>query len=96
MTVIFSGEENLHYYHASCIFIVEPDKQYVIQGSWKGEFLTTLSGPYVFIYSPSVKGAYGRTESMTGSWPWSDFEIKFDTKAGAEVMMVRLRRDKTS
>lgn len=96
LTVSFSGEENLNFYHASCLFIVAPEKQYVLKGRWKGDDITTLAGPFLDIHAPSVKGFYKKNDSMTGSWPWTNFEIKFDSQAGAEVMMVRLRRNKTS
>jgi len=92
----FAGEDNVHYFHTTCTFAVESNRDYSLSGRWMGDDITTLSGPYVEIYAPAVKGFSKRIKPMIGSWPWSDFELNFKVPEGVELLTIRIRRNKTS
>jgi len=95
LTVTFAGQDNLSYSHARCLFVIEPEKQYSLRGMWRGDNITTLSGPYLDFYAPSVSDVYSRLKPEVGSWPWTEFNLGIETSAGAEIVVLRLRRAAT-
>jgi hypothetical protein len=95
LKVEFDGEENPYYAHLSCFVPVQPGATYTLTGRWAGEGISTLSGPFLDVYAPGVKGFYKRNQAMLGNWPWAEFEVGFTVPEGAEVISVRVRRNKT-
>lgn len=96
LKVEFLGSSNFDYHHARCLFIVESGRQYRVRGYWRGDNITTLSGPFFDVIAPSVSGVYFRSEPKIGSWPWSQFEFGFKAPENVSVMTMRLRRVPTS
>jgi len=93
--VKFLGDENLNYQHVSCSIIVLPGRHYILKGAWRGEGITTLSGPFIDLHVPARGRVSERTDSKEGSWAWENFEIPFNSKLGEEILVVRIRRNKT-
>ena len=95
LMVEFNGEENINYSHLSCLVLVEPGKSYRMTGMWSGKGISTLSGPFIDVYAPGIKRFYKRSESMLGTWPWRGLELDFTVPADAEIIALRIRRQKT-
>jgi len=95
LTLQFAGQDNLHYYHSSCIFAVESGQEYSLSGRWQGLDITTLSGPYVEVFSPGVKGFRKQIAAQIGNWVWSEFDLNFTAPDGVKILSVRIRRSKT-
>jgi len=95
LKVSFNGEENIEFSHARCVIAVESGRRYSLDGFWKGNDISTLSGVYLDIYSPGIKGFYARTDAKIGRWPWQKFSIEFNVPRGVELVIVRIRRKKT-
>jgi len=91
----FNGIENVNYAHVSCLIAVEGGVSYRLSGYWSGADITTLSGLYIDVYSPGVKGVYSRIKSKVGSWPWEPFVMEFDVPDTIEMLSLRIRRNKT-
>jgi len=92
--VRFSGGEDVSYLHAAQAFPVEPERSYRLRGWWRGEELTTPSGPYLEVVSRSAAGwLQARSAPRLGTWDWSLFEIEFQVPRGVRLLEVRLRRD---
>lgn len=91
----FEGIDNISYYHTGCLVAVESGSFYRFSGHWSGESITTLSGPFVDIYSPGIKGLYKRSEAKSGSWPWQKILIEFQVPDNVEVLSIRIRRART-
>lgn len=92
----FSGNQNINFYHVRCSLLLEPSTEYVLSGEWKSEGITTLSGPFIDIYAPSIEGFYKKTESLTGFMPWKQFELRFYSHENAKAYFLRIRRSKSS
>ncbi len=95
LKVTFTGKENINYNHATCVFLVEANAEYKLLGRWKGENITTLSGPFLELYAPSIRSFYKRNTPEIGSWPWQDFSIDFKSTNDTKVLVARLRRAST-
>jgi len=95
MKVDFMGEKNVDYSHLSCLVHVLPGRTYRLSGEFKGEDITTLSGPYIDVVFPGVKSSYFRSDVKVGTWPWTDFGLTFNVPEGVHFAKVRVRRKKT-
>ncbi len=93
----FLGTDNVNYSDLSCAIAVESGQQYVLSAQWSGEGITTLSGPFIDVFAPSVqaKEFYSRNDDMIGSWLWSDIEVDFTVPQNVEIINVRIRRRET-
>ena len=95
LMVEFNGDQNINYYHLSCFVPIESGKSYKLTGMWAGKGISTLSGPFVDVYAPGVKGFYKRSEPMIGTWPWTVFDFDFTVPEDVEIIELRIRRWKT-
>lgn len=91
----FDGNENINFNHLACHVSVEPGQSYKLSGMWAGRGISTLSGPYVDVFSQNSKGVYVRSEQMLGNWPWLSFELNINVPHDIEVVTIRIRRNKT-
>ena len=94
LLVEFTGDENTNYHHLSCLVFVEPGKQYELTGMWAGRDISTLSGPYVEVHAPGVRGS-SRIEAKIGTWPWMSWSLVFDVPDNVSIMNIRIRRART-
>lgn len=93
--VSFSGGSNLDYYHLSCLVLFEPNSRYKLVGRYRGENISTLSGPYIEVIFPGGRPVSYQNEARIGSWPWINFEIDISVPDEVEVAKIRLRRKST-
>ena len=95
MKIDFLGERNVNYNHLSCLVYVLPGKKYNLSGYFKGDDITTLSGPFMDVVFPGIKSRYFKSDAAIGTWPWTGFGITFDVPEGAHFAKIRVRRKKT-
>jgi len=95
LELAFLGDSNINFNHISCLIPVQPGVRYQLSGRFKGDKISTLSGPYLDVYFPGMKKGRRRTDSAIGSWPWTEFELLFDVPESAYFAKVRIRRNKT-
>lgn len=96
LMVEFDGTENVGFYHLVCLVPVKPNYSYRLTGMWKGDEISTLSGPYVDVFLGSHNKLVQRSEPMVNSWPWMKFEITFDVPDDTKIASIRIRRTKSN
>ena len=92
LRVRFDSDDDSQFVHASRLVPVAASRSYRLRGYWRGEDLSTSSGPYL-----EARVRDGRRlaslPSRVGSWDWEAFNLDFAVPAGLDLIEIRLRRD---
>ena len=93
----FDGRQNLNYQHFSQRLPIVGGQTYILSGYWRGENITTLSRPYIELYSVDEKNKqYDAHVSIdVASWDWREFEIQLSVPEDVWLIYVRVRRNET-
>jgi len=94
LKVAFSGQDNVHYNHLRQYLPVEPGRRYTLDYAWRGDNITTRSGPYLSVRSKE-KGRLAHTQDRWGTWPWENGRLEFTAPENSTFVELRLRRNKT-
>lgn len=89
----FHASRALQFAHASQRIAVEPERRYRLSGYWRGDGITTGSGPYLEA-APRGGHRIASLEPRVGSWDWEPFALEFLTPAHSQIMEIRIRRDR--
>lgn len=94
LRVSFEGTEDVSYLHAAQVTVVKPARSYRLSGHWRGQDLTTPSGPFLEVVAHQSHAwlqAAGRPR--VGSWDWEPFALAFRVPEGTRLVEIRLRRE---
>lgn len=92
--IVFSGKENVDFYHVYQFVPLKPNTEYVLKASMKTEAITTQSGLKIEIsgIGPSFHKV---SEPLIGNNEWRELMVSFRTPAQSQGGLVRIRRDRT-
>lgn len=90
----FSGEDNINFYHLRQHLSVDPGTRYRFSYTWRGERITTRSGPY-FLLRDSEGRRVARTEPKWGTWDWETGQVSFIAPEDSSFIELVLRRRST-
>lgn len=95
LKITFPGNDNINFHHVRQHLIVEPGKRYTLSFHWRGEAVSTRSGPYLEVRAPSA-GRLAVSEGQWGTWGWQPRTLTFTAPEATRIVEVRVRRNKTS
>ncbi len=94
LRVSFLGTEDVAFLHVAQAMPVEPERCYRLRGWWRGEHLTTRSGPHLELVAYGPTGQlHVRTPDGLGTWEWARVELPFRVPLDVRLVELRLRRD---
>jgi tetratricopeptide (TPR) repeat protein len=89
----FTGATNLELYQPQEFVPVKPNTKYRFHAFMRTESLTTESGVRFSIYDPNHQDKLAvSTDNLTGTVPWADQVIEFETSPVTHFLCVRLFR----
>lgn len=94
LKVVFSGQENMNLHHLRQYLPVTSAKNYILRYAWRGQDITTRSGPYIDVVSRGI-GRLARDEQRWGTWNWQQRELVFTAPEDKQFVEIRLRRNRT-
>lgn len=94
LSVQFSGNSNINFSNIRKYIPVESGERHRLVFNWRGEGITTRSGPYVYVSTVSGK-RIAQTKDMWGSWDWQQEDIEFTVPQEAHFVELSVRRSKT-
>lgn len=94
LKVAFSGTNNTNFYHLRQYLPVEPATAYTLTYAWRGEEITTRSGPYISVRGRQA-GRLARGDARWGTWDWERRQLSFTAPEQEHFVEVRLRRNRT-
>jgi len=95
LKVTFPGNDNLNFHHLRQYLPVQPGKRYTLSWHWRGEAVSTRSGPYIEVVAPG-KGHVANTKDRWGTWDWQRQAITFTAPETVSVIEMRVRRRPTN
>lgn len=95
LKITFPGNDNLNFHHVRQHLPVEPGERYTLSFHWRGDAVSTRSGPYLEVRAPSA-GRLAASEGQWGTWDWQPRTITFAAPEATRTVEVWVRRNKTS
>lgn len=95
LSIEFDGSKNLRYAHLTCLALVQKDTHYKLKGRWKGDDISTLSGPFIRVVSSGSTLVDSKVKPQIGSWLWSDFDLSFYVPNNISLISIGVQRNRT-
>ena len=94
LKIVFTGKENVDFYHVSQFVPLKSDTDYVLIANMKTQAVTTKSGPKIEVLGTG-QAFHTVSETLTGDNEWRKLIVSFRTPAQLQGGLVRVRREKT-
>jgi hypothetical protein len=94
LKIVFTGKENVDYYHVYQCVPLKPDTEYVLTANMKTQAVTTKSGLKIEVRGTGQSFQAG-SDPLTGDNGWRKLVIGFRTPANSQGGWVRVRRERT-
>ncbi len=94
LKIVFTGKENVDFYHVSQFVPLKSDTEYVLRANMKTQAVTTKSGPKIEVVGAG-QAFHAVSETLTGDNEWKRLIVSFRTPAQLQGGRVRVRREKT-
>jgi len=94
LKIVFTGKENVDFYHVSQFVPLKSDTDYVLRANMKTQAVTTKSGPKIEVLGAG-QAFHTVSETLTGDNEWRKLIVSFRTPAQLQGGLVRVRREKT-
>jgi hypothetical protein len=94
LKIVFTGKENIDYYHVYQFVPLKPNTEYVLRANMKTQAVTTKSGPRIEVQGTGQSFQAG-SNPLTGDNGWRTLVVGFRTPARGQGGWVRIRREKT-
>jgi hypothetical protein len=94
LKIVFTGKENVDYYHVYQFVPLKPNTEYVLSANMKTQAVTTKSGPKIVVQGMGQSFQAG-SAPLTGDNEWRKLVVSFRTPAHGQGGWIRVRREKT-
>lgn len=95
LKVRFDGSRNIDFYHLRQLVPLKPDTKYRLTMQIRAEGLTT-NGIRMELYGNGNCSFHTSTDTVSGSVPWTKYQLEIKTPAGCSSGAIRLRREKST
>jgi tetratricopeptide (TPR) repeat protein len=92
LRLTFDGSRNLDFRGVSQVLLIEPDMHYRLSFQARSESLSTDEGLSVQITDRTSGDVLAQSEPITGTTPWTTFEVFFAVPEVSESLELQLRR----
>jgi hypothetical protein len=94
LKIVFTGKENVDFYHVYQFVSLEPDRDYILRAHVKTRSVTTQSGLKIEITGVGP-GLCETSESLTGDNGWKEMTLSFRTPPRSQGVLFRVKRERT-
>jgi hypothetical protein len=92
LRISFAGRENISFSNIYQIVPVAPHQRLQLNYAWKSNNISTDQGPFIEIVGYDRNAVFQAGPMMTGTQGWREESIEFQTPAGCQAALVRVRR----
>lgn len=92
LRITFDGRENLDFNNLFQYVPVDPQTTYKFSAYFRSEGITTYNGLRFLVYDMRNPTLWRMTEQVTGTQPWTRFDLSFTAGPSTHLLSVALRR----